>query len=75
MRSRDYEIRDLNYQTQQDKQHLSFKCDIMGRELLQEKDNRGKLEVLESDLLHRLQVREQECLKLKLRVKDQDDKL
>ena len=54
MRSRDYEIRDLNYQTQQDKQHLSFKCDIMGRELLQEKDNRGKLEVLESDLLHRL---------------------
>ena len=47
----------------------------MGRELLQEKDNRGKLEVLESDLLHRLQVREQECLKLKLRVKDQDDKL
>jgi hypothetical protein len=33
----------------------------MNRELLHEKDTRSKLEVLESDLLHRLQVKEKEC--------------
>jgi len=54
MRSRDYDMRDLNYQTHQDKHHLSLQCEVMSRELLQEKDTRSRLEVLESDLLHRL---------------------
>jgi hypothetical protein len=42
----------------------------MNRELLQEKDTRSKLEVLESDLLHRLQVKEKECMQIKQRSKD-----
>jgi hypothetical protein len=70
MRSRDYDIRDLNYQTHQEKQHLSLRCDVMNRELLHEKDTRSKLEVLESDLLHRLQVKEKECAQIRLRGKE-----
>jgi hypothetical protein len=42
----------------------------MNRELLHEKDTRSKLEVLETDLLHRLQVKEKECMQVKQRCKD-----
>jgi hypothetical protein len=42
----------------------------MNRELLHEKDTRSKLEVLESDLLHRLHVKEKECAQIRLRGKE-----
>ena len=75
LRSRDSDWRDLNYQTHSDKEHLVRKCDLISRELQSEKETRGRLELLEGDLLHRLQAKERECMQMKQTVKEQEEKL
>ena len=54
MRSRDYDIRDLNYKTVVDKEHLGKQVDIMSRELYEARQDRDRLELIEGDLLHKL---------------------
>lgn len=54
MRSRDYNMRDLNYQNVCDNGNLSREVELLQRDLHDERGHRSKLELLEGDLIHKL---------------------
>lgn len=54
LRSKDYNLRDFNYQVANDRDHLHKQVEILKRELQEEKSKYRSLEVLETDLVHKL---------------------
>ena len=75
LKGKEYEMRDYNYQISQDKEHLSKQVEVVKREMLEEKDRREKLEMIETDMLGKLQNREQENERIKICIGDLEDKL
>ena len=75
MRTRDYDMRDLNYQNYQDKEHMGKQVGLMQRELTIERDSKAQLELIEGDLVHKLQVLEGENSHFKGQLREQDGQL
>lgn len=65
MRARDYDMRDLNYQAALDKEGVLKENEMLKRQLQGEKQGKEGLEMIEGDLIHKLQVRESELTNLK----------
>ena len=47
-------MRDYNYQLAQDKEHLQKEVEILKKELQEERGRKTNIEMVESDLIHKL---------------------
>ncbi|CDW91377.1 UNKNOWN [Stylonychia lemnae] len=65
LRNKEYDLRDINYQVFNDKDHLARQVDILRKELQEERGRKNNLEQLEGDLIFKLQQREEELHQVK----------
>ena len=75
MRSRDYDQRDLTYQAHQDREQLIREVGALKEQMHREREAKGQLEMIEGDLVHRLQVKESEVLSLRAERKQLDGEI
>lgn len=75
LRTKDLELRDFNYQLANDKDHLARQVELLKKEVQEERERNKRLEVLESDLIHKAEIKENENTQLKLFTQELEDKL
>ena len=64
LKSKEYDMRDFNYQIATEKDTLARQVELLKKELQEEKERKQRLEILESDLIHKADVKESEVQKL-----------
>lgn len=68
LRSKEYDMRDFNYQMATEKELAQKQLELLRKELQEEKERKNRLEILESDLIHKADTREQENDELRLKL-------
>lgn len=75
LRAKELDARDRDYQAAAEKEGLQKQVEMLRRELQEEKERKARLELLEGDLIHRADAREQESEGLKRRLRDAEERL
>jgi hypothetical protein len=58
LKSKEYDMRDFNYQIANEKDLLNRQIDMLKKELQEEKERKSRLEILESDLIHKADIKD-----------------
>lgn len=75
LRTKEYDLRDFNYQIVNDKDHLGRQVGILKKELQEERDRKNTLEVLESDLIYKVQQKDNDFLELRSYANELEEKV